>query len=998
MVELIQTENHDILSLLEEHLKHPPRDMEDYRRWILEELKRPAIKVLSVVSSNDYGLQCSRMAKYVAEAAIKSKQYDAVLWIDPVRDSSPRKLQMRIAEKLGLQLLLPRVKARDIATATATTEEEEEQDDEEEDENTALDERAAIIITDLINRKLKLLLVIDCVRTIINVGFLYPNLLKEAKFLVMSHHNCTGLQFLGLKVDETLPMGFDPSGWWARYCISEMLVMEARDVADSLRMNHHITLELNTILYCITYLLLMPNSQGRVGEEELSRDYMGEGLIPLIGDGEEDMNIDRASAITKTLLMEVVSHTIFKFECGTKDGNKDIYVRMDDYLWEALRREDILDTYQDRLGIASTPEEMIESNCKWISLAMKNIQTLPPTPPSCPAVTTLLLFGNKEMKSIPDDFFEHMTSLRVLDLSCTALTSLPSSISCLRNCLRFIKLQNCPSLETLPHSFKHLESLQLLDLSNTPLSTMPDDSFEHMYNLRLINLSHTKISSLSSSISNCCKLEQLFLKGCQSLETLPPYVFRLEKLQVFDISECTVLGLKEIPFIMPNLRVLNMSKSSIQLASLSLKGFLSLEIIQLPHVTNLEFLDLSNTKITEFPHEICEMTSLKRLDLVNTRQLKRVQWEKIKWLPQVLNWDPCGCGYGYFEEGRGWLLRKTQPTSINEGGGLFPLISVSNASIFKSLEDSSPLWKNCFTQFYIRISPCARQQQQQQQINKVVVPDYASKGRFLYRRVYDRMKEKHAIAPVHFRRYLEMGGVKSLNRVGRTGIKAIARQTELLWLHDNDFLTSLTDLDLESSKIVEECQIERCHTMHNIFDKDPEEKHIRGIRRLWVSELLKLKTLYDGHHDFLSLQHLSLWWCPNLTTLFSYPYFPNLETLEIRFCPRLECIYKRKGTRGERVFPRLHTLCLWDLRKLKILYDGYLPILKKLKVGRCPKLQKLPILPPSTSNNGDPDAAQPIEIQGESKWCDNIKWEGRGGTRRPINFKKVQSPRWFYRK
>ncbi|XXG39933.1 hypothetical protein AAC387_Pa01g0766 [Persea americana] len=438
MVEHIQTQNNDILSLLEEDFKKPDPDMERHWRSILERVRRPAIKILSVVSRNDWGfLECSRMAKYVAEEAIKSKQYDVVLWIDPV-------------------------KGRDIATAT-TEEEEEEQDDEEEDENTALKERAAMIIYELMNRKLKPLLVIECGRTIINVGFLYPDLLIEAKFVVMSRPNAEP-QFLGLKVDETVNK--NNFLMEARSCISEMLVMEARGVADSLRMNHHITLELNTILYCITYLLLMPNSQGRVSEEELSRYYMGEGLIPLIGDGEEkDMNIDRASAITKALLTEIVSHTIFKFDqFGTEAENKDIYVQMDDYLWEALRREE----YQHRLGIASTPEEMRGSNCKWISLAMKNIETLPLTPPSCPAVTTLLLFGNLEMKSIPDHFFEHMTSLRVLDLSLTALTSLPSSIS------------------------------------------------------------------------NCCKLEQLFLKGCQSLETLPPYVFRFEKLQVFDISECTV--------------------------------------------------------------------------------------------------------------------------------------------------------------------------------------------------------------------------------------------------------------------------------------------------------------------------------------------------------------------------------------------------------------------------------------------------------------------------
>ncbi|XXG39931.1 hypothetical protein AAC387_Pa01g0764 [Persea americana] len=245
-----------------------------------------------------------------------------------------------------------------------------------------------------------------------------------------------------------------------------------------------------------------------------------------------------------------------------------------------------------------------------------------------------------------------------------------------------------------------------------------------------------------------------------------------------------------------------------------------------------------------------------------------------------------------------------------------------------------------------------------------------------------------------------MDGVKSLNRVGLAGIKTIAQHTEFLWLRDSDFLTSLTDLDLEDNEVVEECRVERCHTMHNIFDKGAE-KDIRGLRRLWVSELLKLKTLYDGQQDFHSLQHLYLWWCPNITSLSYWPYFPKLETLEIRYCPRLECIYKKQLLYiGEHAFPRLRTLCLWDLRKLEFVCRGYLPALTKLKVGRCPKLHKLPILRPPTSNNGDPDA-QPIEIQGESKWCDNIKWaqeeeeEGRG-TRRPINFKKVQSPRWFY--
>ena len=143
-------------------------------------------------------------------------------------------------------------------------------------------------------------------------------------------------------------------------------------------------------------------------------------------------------------------------------------------------------------------------------------------------------------------------------------------------------------------------------------------------------------------------------------------------------------------------------------------------------------------------------------------------------------------------------------------------------------------------------------------------------------------------------------------------------------MRDSDFLTSLTILDLEGNKNFVECWIERCHSMHNIFDASPK-KHIVGLSRLWASKLFKLKTVYDGRKDIVSLQHLNLWWCPNLTSLFDQIELPNLEMLEISFCPRLNCIFQNKDAKGQIVLPWLHTLCLWDLQMLDFVCDGYLP-------------------------------------------------------------------------
>ncbi|KAJ8630282.1 hypothetical protein MRB53_023605 [Persea americana] len=118
-----------------------------------------------------------------------------------------------------------------------------------------------------------------------------------------------------------------------------MLLTRATDIADSLRMNLHITLEPHTILYCITYLLLMPALQGCVSEQELSRCYMGEGLVPLTANGKEDIDIGRALAITKALLMEIVNCENFEFDYGATAETNEIYVQMDWYLWEALIEE-----------------------------------------------------------------------------------------------------------------------------------------------------------------------------------------------------------------------------------------------------------------------------------------------------------------------------------------------------------------------------------------------------------------------------------------------------------------------------------------------------------------------------------------------------------------------------------------------------------------------------------------------------------------------------------
>lgn len=91
------------------------------------------------------------------------------------------------------------MKGRVVTTANIEEEEEEQQ---EENENVVKKEGAAKIFVELFQRKLKLLLVLDCVRInsmdLREVGFMYPEVLKEVKFVVMAYPE---MELLSLKVD-----------------------------------------------------------------------------------------------------------------------------------------------------------------------------------------------------------------------------------------------------------------------------------------------------------------------------------------------------------------------------------------------------------------------------------------------------------------------------------------------------------------------------------------------------------------------------------------------------------------------------------------------------------------------------------------------------------------------------------------------------------------------------------------------------------------------------
>nr|GEW01793.1 disease resistance protein At4g27190-like [Tanacetum cinerariifolium] len=121
-------------------------------------------------------------------------------------------------------------------------------------------------------------------------------------------------------------------------------------------------------------------------------------------------------------------------------------------------------------------------------------------------LTVLFLQGNP-IQNIPEDFFMNLNSLRVLNLSETHITSLPSSFHCLHE-LRSLFLRSCP-LKKLP-SFESLHKLLVLDVSSTKITEL-SKGFRSLRSLRELNLSNTEYLKkiAAGSISGLLSLEAL---------------------------------------------------------------------------------------------------------------------------------------------------------------------------------------------------------------------------------------------------------------------------------------------------------------------------------------------------------------------------------------------------------------------------------------------------------------------------------------------------------
>eukprot|EP00268_Persea_americana_P028352 TRINITY_DN2752_c0_g1_i7.p1 TRINITY_DN2752_c0_g1~~TRINITY_DN2752_c0_g1_i7.p1 ORF type:complete len:979 (-),score=143.35 TRINITY_DN2752_c0_g1_i7:389-3325(-) len=238
---------------------------------------------------------------------------------------------------------------------------------------------------------------------------------------------------------------------------------------------------------CFLFCSLYPEDH-EITFNELIDHWICEGLIDKRGTGDDDINKGQTilDQLIKVSMLEECEYHGYKIHAGDEKCVK-LHDLIRDMAINITRAEKPRSLIYAGRQLPDRPIEFPE-DAERISLMDNNIKVLFGEP-NCQHLLTLFLQKNPLQVISPDSYFNHMCTLRVLDLSWTRIKVLPESISNLKN-LRALLLGNCEFLEEVP-SLSNLEELRVLDLSFTSIRELPS-GMEAMVKLQRLNLDRTK--------------------------------------------------------------------------------------------------------------------------------------------------------------------------------------------------------------------------------------------------------------------------------------------------------------------------------------------------------------------------------------------------------------------------------------------------------------------------------------------------------------------------
>ncbi|KAJ5077449.1 hypothetical protein M0811_05972 [Anaeramoeba ignava] len=200
--------------------------------------------------------------------------------------------------------------------------------------------------------------------------------------------------------------------------------------------------------------------------------------------------------------------------------------------------------------------------------------------------------SDNRIERFEDNAFMHLHSISKLNLAKNRISSLPESVSTMRN-LSMLNLSS-NNLQKLPQNIGNLVNLKELDLSENKLQSLPDEIGQLIFVYKLM-LNGNQLKSLPQTFSHMKNLNVLNLSK-NLFECVPPVLFSFSKLQKLTMSDCKLRIFPSNMILLMTLKELNLSANNIRLLSPSIGMMRS-----------LSELNLSNNKIAEIPDSFFDL-------------------------------------------------------------------------------------------------------------------------------------------------------------------------------------------------------------------------------------------------------------------------------------------------------------------------------------------------------------------------------------------------------
>ncbi|XP_058072688.1 probable disease resistance protein At4g27220 [Magnolia sinica] len=731
-------------------------------------------------------------------------------------------------------------------------------------------------------------------------------------------------------------------------------------VFSSLEMSYNY-LESKEAQVCFLFCCLFPEGCS-VHEEEMIKYGIGEGLF-------KDVNTLEEASCRVHMLFDKL-----KTSCLLLEGDGPNSVKMHDVVRDvalsiASRAEHGF-LVKAKVDLKEWPEIENVQKCKRISFVYNEINDLPDQI-ECPQLLTLFLFRNHSLKEIPNDFFQGMNSLKVLDLCGIDISMLPPSLECLKN-LRTLWLDRCPRLKDVT-LIGRLKKLEILCLQETGICELKEKMGE-LDSLKLLDLMETNSLEMIAPnvISRMTHLEELRMgNSFGKWEVMGNEDARQASLaEMASLSRLTILYIyvenvqclsQDIPGPWKNLkefcicvgrdyedgkaeRSIKIKNSPCPNAKWVEELFNRTYELELMHCEGLDNLMRSH-ELSFHSLEILviqECSEMEHFVSVEEEETPRNVFKHLKKLTlnELMNLKKFCRGQlpaGFLQN-----LRKLNILSCNK------LINIMPSDLPQSLEKLYIDYCNELVEVF-HFQGTSKEDALLSKLRKLELynlPELTSIW-------------KGAVPPPGSLHHLEDLDVEYCKRLRYLVSPALAQRLQQL----------------------KQLSIEGCEKMEKLIGVEVEEStsasllSSSGSRQ---SELTCLPHSLPHGRMFPNLQTLHISRCDGLQNLFSLSVAQGLlqlEYLSIIDCKGMEVIIANEADNevvDQGMLPRLRTLDLWGLEQLTSFYQGVgvlfdWPSLEYLEVQLCQNFKKIQMGPHSAPNLK--------RIESTKEWLEEVEWE-----------------------